>query len=128
MSRKITSEEILRAIVTEREEQIVSVLTDGVVHMPYTFKHFKNDMFSTDTCVTLVTAHSKWDVLNAQGYVIDKGQTYLDLSRLNQILPASLRTLLRAATCPICEVKKQTKTNTNTANKDARVMQMEGSE
>lgn len=126
MSRKITTEEILRAIVNEREEQMVSVLTDGVIHMPYNFANFRRDMLSSDTCVTLVTTHSKWDALQAQGYVLAKGQTFLDLSRLHKVLPASLRTLLRTATCPICEVKKQT--NKNTVNKDARVIQMEGSE
>lgn len=126
MSRKITSEEILRAVTTEREDQIASVLMDGEIRMPYTYRHFSRDMNATGLVVSECTVRKKWQILIDQGYIADRATPTLDISRMVNVLTAELRTLLRRATEP--SYGEITKTKTNTVNKDARVIQMEGSE
>ena len=98
MANKVTSQEIVRAVLSEREEQIVSTLTDGNVLMPYLRKTFMADMASSETVVSKSTQAIKWEILIAQGFVNARGSvTKLDLTRCQPMMTPELRRLYTEA-------------------------------
>lgn len=118
MANKITSQEIIRAILSEREDQIVSTLTEGEVLMPYLRRTFEADMTASETVVSKCTQATKWEILTSQGIINTKGSvTKLDLTRCQPMMSPELRRLYTES------VRENTHTHTYTPdNKDARAI------
>lgn len=101
--RKITTQEVQKALYERRNPAIISALSQGMVLMPYKYHHFQDDMSANDFIVDDRTVAKKWKILQVDGIVVQKGsfskgvQSFLDLSRFTAFMTSGALDLLSSA-------------------------------
>ena len=101
--RKITTQEVQKALYERRTEAIAGTLSLGMVLMPYNYGHFEKDMYADGFIADGRTIMQKWKILQADNIVIEKKsstrgvQTYLDLSRFRSFMSGTALSLLAEA-------------------------------
>lgn len=101
--RKITTQEVQKALYERRTEAIAGALSLGMVLMPYNYGHFEKDMYAGGFIADGRTIKQKWKILQADSIIVERRisargiQTYLDLSKLRPLMSGTALALLTEA-------------------------------
>ena len=90
MPTKISEREICRKTIERNSDVLVGLRGNGRRYMPYSMAAFRSDMRSEAFIATTSVIDAKWDMLKADGIVVDDGKlSALDIPEL--YLGAGLR-------------------------------------
>lgn len=101
--RKITTQEVQKALYERRTEVVAWALAQGKALMPYNYGHFEKDMYARGFIADGRTIKQKWKILIADDIIVEKVsstqgiQTYLNLSKFRPFMFGTALALLAEA-------------------------------